>query len=215
MSQHISNNMKNAQKRSTYIHGTLQNYQTLPKIIAIPSYFFVRASCLSHCLDLYLSLLCPLSQNIKNEHKQVLYKSGGLLSEIRESSTNGAGVRMKHHKPTDPATAVYCETSLPRVYERSCARPGRQSAGTCPFSPNQHKILRLWQQNLLAFPWSPTNGLLTLQPWNGQIKGRKTFQKTFFCHFQWRLLYNSSTEVSSPSLKPQKTNAEILDRPAK
>lgn len=112
---------------------------------------------------------------------------------------------MKHHKPTDPAATVNHTTPPPRVYVRSCARPGRQSAGTCPFSPNQHKILWLWQQNLLAFPWSATNGLLTLQPWNGQIKGHKTFQKTFFCHFQWRLLHNRSTEVSSPSLKPQET----------
>lgn len=133
-----ANNMKNAQKKGLHTWNS-----TCQKIIVIPSYFFVSASCLSHCLDLCLFLLCPLSQNVKNEHKHVLYKSGGLLSEIHESSTNGAGVRMKQHKPNDPATTVNRATPPLRVYERSCARPGRQSAGTCPFSPNQHKVLRL------------------------------------------------------------------------
>lgn len=69
------------------------------------------------------------------------------------------------------------------VCASTCARPGRQSAGTCRFNPNHHEISPLWQQNLLAFPCTPTNGLLTLQPRNDWIKGHATFQKTFFSHF--------------------------------
>lgn len=134
-----------------------------------------------------------------------------------------------HRNPWKQHKQSWSENETPRAHwwssndsqsrdtpaERVCAhmryRPGRQSAGTCRFNPNQHKISWLWQHNLSAFPCSPTNGLLTLQPWNGQIKGCKTFQKNFFCHFQWRLLHNSSTEVSNPSVK-QETNG-LLRRP--
>lgn len=94
------------------------------------------------------------------------------------------------------------DTPAACVCVRTCARPGRQSAGTGRFNPNHHEISPLWQQNLLAFPCSPTNGLLTLQPRNDRIKGHETFRKTFFCHFQWRLLHNSATVA----LKPQETN---------
>lgn len=139
-------------------------------------------------LSLPLPWPLPLSQNVKNEHKHVLYKSGGLLSEIHESSTNGAGVRMKQHKPNDPATTVNRATPPLRVYERSCARPGRQSAGTCPFSPNQHKVLRLWQQNLLAFPWSPTKRFVNITPMEGPNKRSQNLSENLFLSLSMKTL---------------------------
>ncbi len=74
--------------------------------------------------------------------------------EICESSTNRAGVRMKHPKPSDPAPTV----NRACVYVCTHVRGQRGPADSIQTTTRFHHS---WQQNLLAFPCSPTNGLLT------------------------------------------------------
>lgn len=67
--------------------------------------------------------------------------------------------------------------------------------------PNQTNTTFLTAKPFSLPACSHINSLLALQTKNRQIKGHQAFEKTFFCHFQWRLLHNTTTVATSPLLK--------------